>query len=390
MKSHRGHVLQFLLLFSSALLFLTPLKCLSEPYRNAILLVSQERGCASGILLNDGHIITNAHVTESLCPYNNCKGVTVHFSEMPNEQPLKTLACSSLTIEYSRYSSDTSLLKCSGIENEKISNVRISPVIGKSTITAIGYPGCGALKESHGLVTQESPFHFSASAKGSYGSSGSGVYDQSGALVGIIDQAKSLSELLGSFFGLTDFELRGIDAREINALLSKDFSDSALKAQIQTLLEYYRSSIRTRRGAERLSASFDFTARVDWLAREYNERRDPKGLNLISLGGYFSSFESQFYAPLAPLIAAYIIESRGLNFAPWTPLNENAEKTILEMLNEPQKREVEELFTEHKKSPYRGIEMTLLLYGVILMCVAFIGGFVFVIFSQRILRILRR
>ena len=50
------------------------------PIRQSVVLLSGEGGCATGFIVKD-QIVTNAHVTEALCPYGTCYPITVQIMD---------------------------------------------------------------------------------------------------------------------------------------------------------------------------------------------------------------------------------------------------------------------------------------------------------------------
>jgi hypothetical protein len=134
-------------------------------------------------------------------------------------------------------------------------------------IQVLGFPHCAKLQLSPGKIKQSDAIRIYTSSEVAHGSSGSPMFDKSGSLIGMIDEASSLVEGLGSMLLGGTFEGRAIPAGLIFEMANLE-ENMGLRRQINLLLDYHRNSIRDATGTTRLRESFEFAERASALAEE--------------------------------------------------------------------------------------------------------------------------
>lgn len=307
---------------------------LEQDLINSVVLLRGEAKfpCATGFLLENGDIITNAHVSRSICPLGACRNLRAYQAPKVGAEADKELS-SSVEIAFELPSLDAALLKQSGGDIKKgvFKTGPLEPMPGDHA-AALGFPRCGALAYSQGKVRSSGPIHIYTSIVGSHGSSGSPIFSPNRELVGIVDQSSSLTGALASLGWGAEFELRGIHASSIFSILGSDSKGSFLNEAI-LLKRQALERLRALDGSERVKEDMLFSNMIDGFKRRVlNSSLPPEiRLYLLHLGEYPGEIArvprlrvSAEFEPLLDeieqLTLAFNIETKGANAGIFSPL----------------------------------------------------------------------
>jgi hypothetical protein len=319
-------VLFFLLLYGASLLLCPPLsKAEDATGYEVVRIISRVSGtCGSGVLLSGGQILTTAHTAEQICAEYVCKNLQITHSSGEEVSLTKTPA----KLKTSVRSLDIALIELP----EKIYlgdgiTVTEPPVIEtQEDIVVAGFPRCGQFEVTTGTITQRKTLHWSTSAQGSPGSSGSGVFTTNGRFVGLIDEAATFSGMLSyELFGRS-FALKLVPGKTIAALLSGDFEDSLTQEAI-ALKEFYVDEVVDKKGWNRLFASDQFLGLVDKLrlrlAREQISSNSSLSKALLLSTGFpghdllvLLKLADTVPEPIMTLVIYAMLEANGLTASP--------------------------------------------------------------------------
>lgn len=313
--------------------------------KSVVLLKSAVREyCATGVILDTGHILTAAHVADELCARGQCYNLVVGVTKKVGATPEETTGVL-YQVQTSFNGLDLAILappEGEGLKGSftlaELTDRQIDP-----SLTVASYPKCGFLEVQTGTLTQESTLGLEMSAEGQPGSSGGAVMAQ-GALVGIVTRGASESATAwGKLFG-TPFPLRAIRLNPLE--LTAPSSDAALSAQISRYIQYHRNKVlsATEPGLRKWG-SLELIAAIRGFAYQVSLMTDVDSNRFRSL--FFADHYvgdvldyilvqpaeekidpiAQQFELLALIMAA---ESKGLNKNFRTPLNVQDYETLLE------------------------------------------------------------
>jgi hypothetical protein len=234
--------------------------------RSVVVLRSATKNyCASGVLFENGKILTANHAARELCARGKCHDLVVGVTEKIGADPTEhTGVLYSVDVAFDAL--DLALLTPPEGEGERGKlTIDEIPARGedRSIITA-SYPGCSLLQLEPATIEHEDSLTMKTGTKGSAGSSGGAVLSSNGILLGVITRGNSeLETSWGKLFG-EKFKLGAVrlNPREID----KPLSDEALTAQISRLIEYHHTVVLTApTSSERKWASLKFIGSVKGL-----------------------------------------------------------------------------------------------------------------------------
>lgn len=233
--------------------------------QESVVLLSGEKVCATGFLVQD-QILTNAHVTEALCPYGVCDLITVKKLGSVETESWEYLENQEAVVVQEVPTLDVALLRIPNITRKAISPTNFAPGEIGSLAYILGFPGCGDLTLTEGKILAKTPTGFRTSAEAQKGSSGSPVFNQNFQVIGVAMQSSSL------FGGITALPLNTPTSTDFidigyaqNVLWSKD-SELAL-IEMKLLNSIYRDIVVLSHGLDRMRASFDFIMAADVVLR---------------------------------------------------------------------------------------------------------------------------
>ena len=287
--------------------------------KESVVLLSGEKGCATGFLVQD-EILTNAHVTEALCPYGVCGPITVKKMDSVETESWEYLENQEAVLVQEVPTLDVALLKIPNITRKSISPTNFAPGEIGSLAYILGFPGCGDLTLTEGKILAKTPTGFRTSAETQKGSSGSPVFNQKFQVIGVAMQSSSL--------------LGGIAALPLNAPTSTDFVDIGYAQDVlwsnnselaliemKLLNSIYRDFVVSSHGLDRMRASFDFIMAADVVLRRSSFfQLDKETLFTLFVGREYSlNFLRHPFKPSSPelleaekLGTAYALETFGL------------------------------------------------------------------------------
>lgn len=225
--------------------------------RQSVVQLSGSESCATGFIVGD-QIVTNAHVTESLCPYGTCDPITVQIMDSTETTSWKFLTDQPGILIREVPSLDIALLKIPNIHKNSISPQKFLSAPVGSDVTTLGFPGCQEFTVSEGKVLSKNILSFHTSALSSPGSSGSPIFDKQFNIIGIVAAAGTLFESISS--GITDlpFSTKAVDAKAAQIVLWNNESELPL-IQLKMLNTFYRESVIPSEGLDRLTTSLQWT-----------------------------------------------------------------------------------------------------------------------------------
>lgn len=275
--------------------------------------------CGSGAIIAAGRLITVTHNIESVCPKgeNSCPALKLFDSE---EQELTTVV--PLQGEAIR-SLDIAALSGPSIVGMAQGESNLGTPSVDTDVIVAGFPNCKNAEVRAGKVTKVTPLYFEISIDGAFGLSGGAVYGPGGDLLGVVDQAATLSGALSGRLLGGAFNLRAIRADRVFAnaysletepnvaqevpvpsslsgsLQGRPLIDSIREAVL--ILDHYRDVVRPIKGFSRLSASGEFLAMV----AKFKERLAGN----MRLEGDLAQWDSNVSATQTSLIAASLLNT---------------------------------------------------------------------------------
>lgn len=235
--------------------------------------------CGSGAIIAPGRLITVTHVINGICPVGEltCPALKLFDSD---EQELATVVP---LLGNAIRSIDIAELNGPSIVGMAQDESTLGAPRVESAVIIAGFPNCKGAEVRAGKITKVTPLYFEVDTEGAFGLSGGAIYGARGELLGLVDQAATLSgalsgRLLGGAFNLRAiradrvFGVDVINTEPINysPLQTKPLIDSITEASL--LLEHYRESVRPIQGFSRLSASGEFLAMVAQFRKRFAEQ----------------------------------------------------------------------------------------------------------------------
>jgi len=134
-------------------------------------------------------------------------------------------------------------------------------------ISVLGFPVCGSLGLSEGLVREETPMSYQTTALGNYGSSGSPVFTDDYTIVGVVKQAGSISGALSATVFGTAFTLKAVNGDVLSQIVGKDEA-GVIAAQAKLLEREYREHIVNLNGIDRILFGLEMYTNTDNLKNQ--------------------------------------------------------------------------------------------------------------------------
>lgn len=352
---------------------------------SVLLLRSKMNGvCATGFLLSDGTLVTNAHVTRTLCPSGSCLGVELLRAPHLGSAATQTLAITKASIIRELPVLDVSFLKLEGANLPVGFFSSATSALPGSEVYSLGYPKCGALSLSEGKIDSLDSLKLSTTTRAAHGSSGSPIFNSDFKLIGIAEESESIA---GGFLSMfSDYTFETIALRADVALELRGISDDALLlTQADALLENYRTSVRTLSGLERARAAISFVAAVEGIrdALLFTPGREQELKVMAALGQYLDYIprllpevsQSELLNRLQSLVLAYNLELKGAHQQFMIPARS---ETIFESLDRSvvpvkMREEFKELIIFAVRNGYQGLELYGLLLGLKLTMLAIVA-----------------
>lgn len=221
------------------------------------VLIKNNTICASGFLTNKKQIITANHVV------SNCyKGICKNFDVFLNG---KKLILEKVTVDKVSFPFDIAVLN---IEGEDIpstgidfNNTNNALNVGTNVIIE-GFPKCGDLKQSKGIILENTSLVGATTAKTNFGNSGSIVLDEEGNFVGMATKAFSLNGAIKSLITGSEHNGYFIKAEHINKILLLK-EEEILPYEIITLKNFYLTNIMQNISQKKHEMTFHFVLMVN-------------------------------------------------------------------------------------------------------------------------------
>ncbi|MBX7144077.1 MAG: serine protease [Oligoflexia bacterium] len=220
-------------------------------------------GCATAAIVSPGLLLTNAHVTDLVCPYNNCSKLEVLRAGSLGAAAREPLDLGKIEVASSLHALDIATLRYERKEALAAETLNFALPVNGEKIKALGFPRCGPLTESLGAINSLSNLHIHTDARSAHGSSGSLVLNANSEIVGLLDQSDSLLDALQSLVTGKSFPARGVRGDVLSKLISLPTPKLALEAQAELLMDYHHSQVSTRAGNGRVWPALTFISMVD-------------------------------------------------------------------------------------------------------------------------------
>ena len=218
--------------------------------------------CATGIAFPSGTILTNAHVSRSVCRFGDCSLITRVSDEGENEI-FPTRKHRTLTLIRELPSVDIATLSISTVGQHEPTPFS-PPQIGEEIVIR-GFPHCADFSESRGRITSITEPFFETDAPVSKGSSGSMVLGLDGQLRGVVTSVSSVPSAIGATLLGTEGNATAISWSSINEILSLgDYQ--MLEWELRMALSYYDKAVFPESGTRRWMRTLRFLTLVDGIA----------------------------------------------------------------------------------------------------------------------------
>ncbi len=233
--------------------------------RQSVIRLSGNSGCATGFIVGN-QIVTNAHVTEKLCPYGECDPITVKILDSVETESWKYLKNQEAVMVQEVPTLDVALLKIPSITQNSISQTSFSSAKIGGQVYILGFPSCGDITLTEGKILAKTPTGFRTSALTKKGSSGSPVFNQNFEIIGVAMQSSSLIGGIASLPFNTSTPTDFVDIGYTQTVLWSKDSELAL-IEMKILNSIYRDFVVSSKGLDRMRASFDFIMAADVVLR---------------------------------------------------------------------------------------------------------------------------
>ncbi len=252
----------------------------SQVRSSVVMLTAPNGACGSGVLLGDGRILTNAHVATTLCPTFQCEHISVEYSVAVGEPAQKQIPHESLRIERDIAVFDLSVLRLSPAPSTSTAPIfATQPPQPGDEVFLVGFPSCEILRVSRGSIKEVGLIHLQTDAKGTYGSSGSPIFNKNFELVGLADESRSLIPALIALSVGRDFELRGANLASLKPLFETP-ALNLIDQELTLLLSYYIAEVMPRQDFERYRLGLGFLTMVEELKADLAQQSAPTNYTL--------------------------------------------------------------------------------------------------------------
>ncbi|HMO02614.1 MAG TPA: serine protease [Oligoflexia bacterium] len=363
--------LQWLIgVFLSALCIpLQSVNCQENPINQIIKIEDLKGNCSSGYEIAEKLLITNFHVADNLCPNTDC----LEFkATKQNQGRYQTEVKNNFSLLLVIPSLDIAIIgdqKYSATLSEKLKE-RLSavttPTLGQKQ-TMIGFTGCSEISKATGQALEISPSSLITSARGSFGSSGSPVFNGQGELVAIVSQAKSMFDAaIAKLFG-GRFVLKASRLDAARELLLENDPEIRLEKELELLEREYLETLLQTKGTLRIQEGFLFDLKLKkiadsalkgWLHLEKSQPipkalllRDPDIIELFNLPRATNRLEE-----IAFKVRLYnSFENRGFFSKRWTVIDPDQLLAEAQISNQHNLKELRETFELLKNSRWPGL-----------------------------------
>jgi len=231
----------------------------------AILQLRSQTACATGFLLDDGLVVTNAHVANSVCPLGDCRQLAVLRADAVGSEP-RPIDVGTVSIEQTYPALDIALLHLELPPHfPSPFTLRAPPAALGGSVTTLGFPNCAALERSVGQIIESDPIGFRTSAPVSHGSSGSPIIDDRFQVVGIVSEVTGVLPAIGSLVFGWRADARAIRAEHLEALRQTRSPAAALALEAR-LVNEFASTLWPLSAPSRLLRSFHLFSSLEGLA----------------------------------------------------------------------------------------------------------------------------
>ena len=237
------------------------------------LLNSKNGVCGSGFLFGS-KIITNYHVANSVCSQSACPELQL-YSSSSALNPEKN-------IKFSRGASaaayDLAVIEINGTDSSFTEHTQNSASLLEKQgdfrrdlpLLSFSFPNCRELSILAGAnLSSLGKLYTLTSLSLNHGSSGSPIFDKSGALFGVVSESDSFLNGLSSLLFETPFSsTRAIPLENIEELLNLD-SRSIFSSQVLALNKFYIEHVLPQKGMKRIEESSRFLSKTKALALDH-------------------------------------------------------------------------------------------------------------------------
>jgi V8-like Glu-specific endopeptidase len=304
---------------------------------SVVLLTANNSRCATGFITKDGILYTNAHVINSLCVARKCSNIKIKKASAIGRLADIELDIKNISVKAMSSMLDVAILESEEIKNSGTFELAGYPIKEKQAVSVLGFPGCKELAFSSGEVISSQTLRTYTSTDGAHGSSGSPLIDETGKVVGIVNQASSIAGGLGSLLFETKFKNRAVPISTISEVFTDIGSNASITTQVKLLNSFYKTELSKVLGLDRIRESLELSQRIRSLADDIlnSEYISPETIyltiaerDLIFLASLPWKKEFAELAKESQELAIYAaIESRGL-------LNQNFQKIERQELEE--------------------------------------------------------
>lgn len=225
--------------------------------------------CGSGLLLEDGLILTASHLTDALCPLGNCSRVEILSADGADQTPtpFDSALAYSLSIFRQFPALDITLLKLQGPPRRGLELFarKDGPALAEP-VYAAGFPGCRSLSLSFGHISRLNQARLETSARGGRGSSGGILFDSSFRPLGVVIQAQNIADAIDSLITTGTFSLRAARTDLLESLINLP-DQAALAWQARLLVEAYLAESTAASHLQMIAAQAGFVSGMQGLAR---------------------------------------------------------------------------------------------------------------------------
>lgn len=362
----------------------------------SILMISSKRSpfCASGLLLDDGTILTSAHFIASVCPERECADLKLSYAESLNSAAQSELAYSSpAEIKFISYFLDAALLEFKdGTKNPGVFKLEENTNTSEDAL-ALGFPSCKSLVLTQGKIEKQNSLKLYTSAGGQHGSSGAAILSADLRLIGIATQSDSFWEAVKSMLFNSYFPLRGLRADVLLGALRSNDRNSLFLSWSE---EFYRKEVMPLQGSARIWPGIEYMDLVSNLKFDLMQAQPDLQVlsNLLLLEQYPSALvalskspKNSFEQSLERVELGFMLENKGAHSRLFTPLYLDGFMQAISATGRPAEHlaKIKEMLSAAQTSKHPGMELYFftrysLIAFIIVLCFllwAFSLGFVF-------------
>jgi len=265
---------------------------IERPPLGAVVLLSSpvHNVCGTGFIRPDGRVVTNKHLTDSLCPRDRCEDLLIRRAagiDLPADIPVPAVTprVSAVIPALDVALLDIGLSPQSAPVPPGFTAPETIPLGAPSAVgdevTTLGFPRCGPLKISRGRVLAADQIRLTTDLRGAPGQSGSPIINGAGAATGIVDEATDVGAALTALATGGPLELRGRRLDPLDAILA---SPDPRVPQISRLNDFLRAH-RTAPLGTRLRAALEFVIAAEDLIKTVHAAPAPDPVTAILIRG---------------------------------------------------------------------------------------------------------